>query len=131
MSSRPPRHPEDQDAAESPDLDDFEALDQFCSEVDIEEISFEMWRDKHSSLDLIYHLSLTADEMRDGCEKAIIFSRTFRESADINDRPRRMKTEFTVQVPPKSHHGLELVVKGQGDASTQVVGDLRVIIQLI
>jgi len=130
VNSRPPRHNLHKDAVESPDPEDLELLEQFSSDIKIDEIAFEHWRDLHNELDLIYHLRLTESELRDGCEKTIIFSRTLRESNSQRQRPVREKTEKLIRIPPNARDGQVLILTGQGDLTGTAVGDLRVIIQV-
>ena len=130
MSSRPPRQNLPQEVAESLDPPDHEILEQFCADIEIEDISFEQWRSLHQDLDLIYTLYLTAAEVSQGCEKIITYSRSIKTSNDHQQRPVREKTETSIRIEPNAKHGQVIVVKGQGDVADKAVGDLRVIIQV-
>lgn len=130
MSSRPPRQNLPQKVAESLDPTDFDVLERFCSDIEIEEISFEKWCDHHEQLDLIFHLHLSEVEARDGCEKQITFTRTIRELDNLKMRPLRKKIQKSIKVPANSVHGQEIILEGQGDSQGQIVGNLRVIINI-
>lgn len=130
MSSRPPRQNLPKEVAESFDPPDHDILEQFCAGIEIDDISFEKWRDLHQDLDLIYTLYLNEDEISQGCEKIITYTRSIKTSSEQQQRPVKVKVEKSIKIEPNAKHGQVIVVEGQGDVVGEAVGDLRVLIHI-
>lgn len=107
---------------------DWDALDEFCNDFEIEEISLETWKQAHRDLDIRYPLPLTAAELNTGCTKLISYAQSIRSSKAKIERPEKNVIEISVIVPAGSHHEQILKHVGLGDGLDGSFGDLLIII---
>lgn len=106
--------------------DDWGALDEFCSQIDLEEVEFNQWCDVHRTLDLSVDLFITEQESIDGVEKEVRFAKSmYEESGEI----KVIKQIRVVKVPPGSEDGFVLELKECGDEDRGAIGSLFVTIR--
>jgi hypothetical protein len=132
VSSRPPRDnlPQSNQAAESLNSSDEEALEQFCAEIEIDEISFDFWCDHHHNLDLIVEVSVTPDELRQDYQTTVSVTRTFKRTTSSGIQGWREKLEKDIIIPAGVTNGHEIAFSGLGDSHDDRHGDLRIIIRI-
>lgn len=101
-------------------------LADFCSKIDIPEISLSEWEDCHQALDLTVPLFVSPSEADSGAERTLTFSRT----VTSDGKPSRTKVQCQITVPQAAKDGQTLVVPGAGDSRDGCAGDLKVIIRV-
>jgi hypothetical protein len=110
---------------------DMEALDEFCSNVEIEEISFTKWQDFHNDLNLLIPYFLRQEEALAGCEKQISWVRSV-----VSDPKKKKETLIKQKVthkftfPPNTRDGYTIIVPDQGDQSGESVGIARIVVKI-
>lgn len=136
MSSRPPRKKGvgDDDGivseSQSPESLDFDFLDEFCSGVELEELSFTTWCEHHRCLDLQLTLHISLHEAKNGCAKQLEYSRTTRVERNGQIEVSREKHKVSVLVPPNTTDQQTIRIEGLGDCDQNGQGDLQVIIRV-
>jgi hypothetical protein len=105
---------------------DEDALEAFCSQIEVEEFNFESWRDLHDSLDIIIPFYISCELAQTGCTREVEFSRNVsRNGHEIQ----REKASVSVIIPPGIDEGWSKMLPGLGDAQDENRGDLKVIIR--
>lgn len=124
----PPGKKEQQGRGDSHDPSDFDALDEFCSGVELNDMEFESWANIHHDLDLRYILRVSPEQAKQGCIEYIVLSRSIKASSDKAVR-KRQKSKLKVEIHPGARDGDIIRLKGCGDESPDQVGDLVVTIR--
>lgn len=109
--------------------EDLEYLEDFCRDLQVDEVSFEVWTHAHNSLDLSIPLTIDRSDIRaGGKEIGIQWTRS------IQERPggptKREKTSKAIVVPAEAKDGDIVVLKGMGDQVGEDCGDLKIIIRV-
>jgi hypothetical protein len=110
------------------DRSDLDALEDFCSSLQIEEISLNEWEKVDEKLDLIVPIWISAEEALLGCERIVSFVRTIQ--SEKGTAPLRQKVELLVQIPIGSDESTRIRLEGQGEIKGGKTGDLIVKIAL-
>mgnify|MGYP003683824121 FL=1 len=118
------------DLAEQLDSDDIDALEDFCSGVDLDEIEFSQWCDHHNSLDLEFTLSVEANRAALGCTLSFEMSRSIKENQGDKLVCRREKVQHQIEIEPGTLDGHKKTLKGCGDCELGRNGNLHVTIRI-
>lgn len=106
--------------------EDLDILDQFCSELKIEEIEYDDWHTHHRKLNLTVCLFLTMEELTLGGEKEVKYCRTIKKMTGGKKEETRQQASCLVKWPPGAEKGHHVSVKGKGDEKNGDQGDLLV-----
>jgi DnaJ-class molecular chaperone len=110
--------------------EDLDALNDFCSSFELEDISFDAFCEVNASLDVCLHLRLTAKECEDGGSRQIEYTRTVKVSTPSGVRVTREKVIVEVTWNEGACHGDVICVDDQGDKDhTDQTGNLVVTIK--
>lgn len=120
--SSPPATPE-QNADE-------QALQEFCSAVHYEEMSFENWCHKHKKLDLEIPIFVTRTQLSATFRTVVKLSRTIRTHSAQGHQEKREKIEREVVLGPDTDCKKKIKIKGLGDVDGDQAGDLWIIIKI-
>ncbi len=125
---RPTRVPSP--ASEPSAQDDIDLLEQFCREMEHEEIEFESWAKTHSTLDLTLHVVINPESAKNGINCEIRWCRTITQADASSSKITRVKLRENINLPGPINDGQILVLKGLGDEKDHRCGDLKVIIRI-
>lgn len=106
---------------------DLDALDDFCDQVEFEDISFEKWKDTHNNLDLQVWISLTEEMLRTGGQQTISFVRTTVSACGKFKKKEKINRQIQWQNNRQSL--MKLTFKNEGDQAGELKGDLIVHLQ--
>jgi hypothetical protein len=104
--------------------EDEEALDLFCSQIPLEDMTFQDWKFSARTLDMSIPLFLSTEDLAHGGEQMVYFSRTHKKGLKIQ----REKVTILVKWPPKSKVGDEVLFPNLGDKSGSRQGNLKFIL---
>lgn len=107
---------------------DLEALDDFCSEVQLDEIDFEQFKEVSKCLDLYTEVYVSRESMLEGGRKEVSLSRRVRQGGVKNWKPQRFKV--LVCWAKFTQDGSSLTYKDLGDWDNDRKGNLKVTIYL-
>lgn len=110
--------------------DDVELLEQFCREVDHEEIEFQSWSHINSTLDLVLHIVIDVESAKNGTKCEIRWCKTINQTDANGTKITRVKLRENIYLPGPIKDGQILVLKGLGDEKDLQSGDLKVIIRI-
>jgi hypothetical protein len=116
--------------APSEQNDDEQALQEFCSAVHYEEMSFENWCQKHKKLDLEIPIFVTGTQLSATFRAVVKFSRTIRTHSAQGHQEKREKIEREVVLEPSTDCPRAIKLKGLGDVEGDQAGDLWIIIKI-
>lgn len=120
--SGPPATPEQND--------DEQALQEFCSGVHYEEMSFENWCQKHKKLDLEISIFVTRTQLSATFRTVVKLSRTIRTHSAHGHQEKREKIEQELVLGPDIDSPKVIRIKGLGDIVDNQAGDLWIIIKI-
>lgn len=126
-SGSPPRHPsDDEDFALS--TDDLEALEDFCENLEFDDIPMDNWVKCNQDLDITFHLTLSNQQFAQGLVKTITFSRCV-SSKKGSEKSSKEKVSHEIKIKPGSKPGMMIKIPGLGDCAGNKVGVLCIILQ--
>ncbi|SME89715.1 DnaJ C-terminal domain-containing protein [Pseudobacteriovorax antillogorgiicola] len=128
MASRRDKKKSPSDLAESTQID-FDALDEFCAGIELEDIEFDKWCDHHNSLDLEISLKVDPQEARHGCIKEVELSRAVTETVGDEAVSKREKIKHQIEIKPGTPNGHRITLDGYGDKEHGQCGHLHVTIR--
>ncbi|NRA44081.1 MAG: hypothetical protein HRU09_03885 [Oligoflexales bacterium] len=103
---------------------DLEALENFCNQVELDDISFETWKQTHSNLDLLISVPMRLALLQKGGKQTISFVRTI---LSICGRyKKKEKIDRQISWPKTSESLVKLRFKNEGDQAGKQKGDLIV-----
>ena len=108
--------------------DDIVALESFCENLEISEITLSEWEHGFESLDITVPIWVTLNDASHGCERIVSYSRSVRVVLD--DPTVREPMQVRVEIPPGTVHQTKISVPGNGDVRGGQQGDLIVIIHI-
>ncbi|MFK7825538.1 MAG: hypothetical protein AB8G05_15415 [Oligoflexales bacterium] len=103
---------------------DIDALDEFCSQVEFEDISFEIWKNTHSNLNLIISIPLHLNHLQKGGKHTINFVRTISSTCGKYKKKEKIHRQITWSKTVEKL--LELTFENEGDQAGDQKGDLIV-----
>lgn len=112
--------------------EDLELLEQICSSVNYDEISFETWCDQHDSLNLIVNAVLSNSEAKAGCKKNVSWTRkiiTRLQDGSLREKKERISRD--IEFPPNTIAGDTKELSDLGDVKKNQIGNVRVIVKII
>ena len=98
---------------------DLDALDEFCSSFEFDDIGFEAFCGAHDNLDICLPLMLTPDEIKNGGKRAIEFTRTVKVQTPEGLRITKEKLYIEVSWQSGSSHGDVICIENKGDKDHQ------------
>ena len=116
--------------ADNHSADDIDAIEEFCLDVELDEIEYDTWCDHHTSLDLVYTLCIKSQCAAEGCTRIIQISRSVSKLVDDWVVCRREKFQQVVEIPAGAKDGLQIKISGCGDFNASHKGDLLVTIRI-
>lgn len=117
------------DSAEESPISDHKALDQFCKNIGLDEVSLEAWCHHHTSLDLTYTMTVKRDELAKSQTKEIKMSRTVTCQGPQGKLVKREKVKHEIMLSPQSEDLQKIVIRGGGDIEMDAAGDLVIVIR--
>ena len=105
-------------------------LQEFCSGVKYEEMSFDSWCQKHKKLDLEVPIFVTRSQLSATFRTVVRITRTIRTLTAHGHKEKREKVERELVLGPDTDARNAIQVKGLGDAIDDQVGDLWIIIKI-
>ena len=118
--------PKSTDAAPSNSADDLEALDQFCKDINLDDMEFDHWCATNYCLDLVVPVHLTKDQLPDSGRWEVRFTRTIRWTRDDGTvAERQEKVTITAIIPENCCHGHCLEFDQHGDQFDDQKGKLK------
>lgn len=115
----------------SPEQNDEEqALREFCSGVQYEEMSFENWCHKHKKLDLEIPIFVTRTQLSATFRTVVKLTRTIRTHSAQGHEEKREKIERELVLGPGTDCCKAIKLQGLGDVVDNQAGDLWIIIKV-
>ena len=103
---------------------DLDALDDFCNQVELDDISFETWKHAHSNLDLLISVPMDPSLLKNGGQHTVNFVRTILSSC--RKYKKKEKVERQISWQKTNEKVLKLRFKNEGDQTGSQKGDLIV-----
>ncbi len=114
----------------SDQADEEQELQDFCSAVQYEEMSFENWCQKHKKLDLEIPLFVTREQLTSTFRIVVKLTRTIRIHSAQGHQETREKIERELVLGPDTDCRKAILLRGLGDVLDAEAGDLWIIIKV-
>ena len=103
---------------------DLDALDDFCNQVEFDDISFEIWKNTHNNLDLLISVHVHLKILQQGGQQTISFVRTI--SSACGKYKKKEKIDRQINWRKTAEKLLKLRYENEGDQAGDQKGDLIV-----
>lgn len=108
---------------------DLIALEEFCNDIELEDISFEQWAHISNNLDLLVTYKISKEELNSGGSKTISFTRKITKNSSNPLDNKKVKVTRKISWPPSRETKINLTFMGEGDQNDHQRGNLIVTLE--